>query len=413
MRLDAALLLLVGLLSIALAHSELPRMKINRMLPARGIGEHHAAAKRFVERLNKVGLNEDIYDDEDFELEATNIQSRDDTFLPITNFEDAQYFGWISIGTPPQDFKVVFDTGSSNLWVPSTLCPENNTACHIHNKYNHSQSSTYVENGTYFEINYASGSMTGFLSTDIVNVGGLEVLSQTFAESTDEPGISFVFGAFDGILGLGYPNIAVDGVTPVFQNMISQGLVSQPIFSFYLKRNSSDLDGGELIFGGSDPNHYIGEFQYFPVTRKGYWQIAVDNVAVNGESNVTGCSSGCQAAVDSGTSLIIGPAEEVREINRAIGAIEFVNGEYVIICQTLPYLPDITITISGVPFVLTPEQYVLQSTADGETSCISGFMGMDILRPDGLLWILGDVFMGVYYSEFDFGNDRVGFAPAV
>ena len=45
----------------------------------------------------------------------------------------------------------------------------------------------------------------------------------------------------------------------------------------------------------------------------------------------------------------------------------------------------------------------------GETICMSGFMGMDI--QDGM-WILGDIFMGRYYTVFDFENKQVGFAEA-
>nr|XP_023925137.1 aspartic proteinase-like [Quercus suber] len=238
--------------------------------------------------------------------------------VPLNNYLDAQYFGEIGIGTPPQIFTVIFDTGSSNLWVPSDKCFLS-LACYFHSKYKSSESKTYKKDGTSAAIQYGSGAISGFFSYDDVKVGDLVVKSQEFIEATREPGVTFLVAKFDGLLGLGFQEISVGNATPLWYNMVEQGLIKEPVFSFWLNRKTEEEAGGELVFGGVDPNHFKGEHTFVPVTQKGYWQFDMGDVLIGGKP--TGyCSGSCAAIADSGTSLMAGPTAVITMINQAIGA---------------------------------------------------------------------------------------------
>ncbi|RLV90047.1 hypothetical protein DV515_00014591 [Chloebia gouldiae] len=172
---------------------------------------------------------------------------------PSLAWLQVEYYGTISIGTPPQDFSVVFDTGSSDLWVPSVSCPS--LACRTHQVFDPSQSSTYKSTGLSLSIHYGTGEMEGIVGSDTVTtktripvpapglmappcpqVASLVDTNQLFGLSTAEPGQFFVEVQFDGILGLGYPNLAADGITPVFDNLVNQSLLQENLFSVYLSR---------------------------------------------------------------------------------------------------------------------------------------------------------------------------------
>jgi saccharopepsin len=322
--------------------------------------------------------------------------------VPLSNFMNAQYFAEITLGTPPQSFKVILDTGSSNLWVPSTKCTS--IACFLHTKYDSAQSSTYKANGTEFNIQYGSGSMEGFVSNDVLSIGDLSIKSQDFAEATKEPGLAFAFGKFDGILGLAYDTISVNHITPPFYEMVNQKLLDKPVFSFRI--GSSEEDGGEAIFGGIDDSAYDGKLHYVPVRRKAYWEVELEKVKFGDdvlELEDTG------AAIDTGTSLIALPTDIAEMLNTQIGAKKSWNGQYQVDCSRVPSLPELSFYFGGKPYALKGTDYILNV----QGTCISAFQGMDLNLPGGgSIWIIGDAFLRKYYTVYDLGANAVGFAPA-
>jgi len=314
---------------------------------------------------------------------------------------NAQYFTEISIGNPPQTFKVILDTGSSNLWVPSVKCTS--IACFLHTKYDATASSTYKANGSDFSIHYGSGSMEGFVSNDLLSIGDITIKGQDFAEAVKEPGLAFAFGKFDGILGLGYDTISVNHIIPPFYNMINQGLVDSPVFSFRL--GSSEQDGGEAVFGGIDESAYKGKITYVPVRRKAYWEVELEKVSF-GNDQLELESTG--AAIDTGTSLIVLPTDIAEMLNTQIGAKKSWNGQYQVDCAKVPSLPDLAFYFGGKPYPLKGTDYILEV----QGTCISAFTGMDLNLPGGSLWIIGDAFLRRYFTVYDLGRNAVGFAES-
>nr|XP_028695277.1 napsin-A isoform X2 [Macaca mulatta]XP_045236268.1 napsin-A isoform X4 [Macaca fascicularis] len=314
------------------------------------------------------------------------------TFVPLSNYRDVQYFGKIGLGTPPQNFTVVFDTGSSNLWVPSRRCHFFSVPCWLHHRFDPKASSSFQANGTKFAIQYGTGRVDGILSEDKLTIGGIKGASVIFGEALWEPGLVFTFAHFDGILGLGFPILSVEGVRPPMDVLVEQGLLDKPVFSFYLNRDPEEPDGGELVLGGSDPAHYIPPLTFVPVTVPAYWQIHMERVKVG--PGLTLCVRGCAAILDTGTSLITGPTEEIRALHAAIGGYPLLAGEYIILCSEIPKLPAVSFLLGGVWFNLTAQDYVIQA--------------LDVPPPAGPFWILGDVFLGTYVAVFDRGDTKSG-----
>jgi len=325
--------------------------------------------------------------------------------VPLYNFDDTEYYGQVSIGTPGQTFLVLFDTGSSNLWVPSTNCKN----CGAHNAYNSTQSSTYIANGTAFHIEYGSGSLKGYLSSDILTVGNLQA-RVTFGEATDEPGLTFKEAKFDGIFRLAYQSISEDDVDPPFYVFEQNGLLTQDLFTFYLQSN--DQDDGELLIGDIDKSHYTGALWATPIIHETYYMITLNEAIMDG----TPITTVTKAIVDSGTSTLVGPKTDVAQVAKTVGASEVAPGEYEVDCSAT--LPDLYFTLGAgnniKQFAISGETWKIKvCELDVICTCLMGMIGLDIPpADDGPFWILGDVFMRDWFTVFDIGNYSLAFAAA-
>jgi len=330
----------------------------------------------------------------------------------INDYQDSQYYGTVQLGTPQQEMRVIYDSGSSNLWVSNIKPP----LIHIgqaHNYYDHAKSTSYVQNGTKFAIEYGSGPVAGEYSADTMSIGGVEIPGYTFAEADDVSGLgpAYSVGHFDGILGMGWDDISVDGVQTPLRALVESGKLDEPVYAFFLGSNGG---AGELTLGGVNPARYTGDFHYVPVVEMvpgvtGYWEIVLDDVQVNGAS----VSTAKRGVVDSGTSLIVVPSDEVKSIAAAVGAKQLsiippFNKEYTIDCSA--DAPAIDFVVDGQTYSLAKEDYSLDQ---GSGQCLFGFMGQDIPAPVGPLIIMGDIFMRAHYCKFDVGQRRVGFAQIV
>uniref|UniRef100_A0A663EZY8 pepsin A n=1 Tax=Aquila chrysaetos chrysaetos TaxID=223781 RepID=A0A663EZY8_AQUCH len=370
------LLLLLGL--VALAQCLGPRVPLKRGKSLRQVLKEHGLLERYLKQ-HPYNLASKYY--------HAGVSAE-----PLENYLDNEYFGTISIGTPPQEFTVIFDTGSSNLWVPSVYC--SSLACSNHKRFNPADSSTFVGTNESVSIAYGTGSMTGVLGYDTVTVAAINVLNQIFGLAETEPGDFFYYSPFDGILGLAFPSISSSGATPVFDNMMSEGLVAKDLFSVYLSR------GSFVLFGGIDPSYTTNGISWIPLSAETYWQITMDSVSISGEP--VACSFGCQAIVDTGTSLLAMPNRALSNILGTLGASS--NGA--ISCSAVNTLPDVVFQINGKTFSVPPRAYVIEVSIDGY--CTLGFQGMNIPTESGELWILGDVFIREYYVIFDRANNMVG-----
>lgn len=333
----------------------------------------------------------------------------------LDNANDVLYFGAIQIGTPPQNTTADFDTGSSDLVVPIDICQDDAGAACGGPVLTRNDSSTFKISNSPFQIQYADQSgATGAIAEDTVTVAGLTVENQRFGA------VNVEFGGFSrpgnnaGLLGLGFPANAASKQTPFFQNLAEQGKLASNLFSFFMTRN--DLSGSELCLGCMDSTKFTGDMSFFPLDPTAtngtqlFWNIASDGVTVN-NSTPTGSLA---AIIDSGTSLIFVPTDVAKAVYSQIPGAQpstdpQLQGFYTAPCDAIA-AANVSFVFGGKSFNVDPADFNLGSVQNDPTTCVAG-VG-DSGANDGLS-ILGDEFMKNWYSVFDLGGERVGFAQAV
>ncbi|GAA5799405.1 rhizopuspepsin 1 precursor [Helicostylum pulchrum] len=306
--------------------------------------------------------------------------------VPVVDYgNDIEYYGDVQIGTPPQTFKINFDTGSSDLWVASTLC----SSCTSHTRYDSSKSSTYAADGRAWSISYGDGSnASGILAKDTVTLGGLAIKGQII-ELAKRESSSFASDPIDGLLGLGFNTITtVAGIKTPVDNLISQGLISSPVYGVHLGK-ASQGGGGEYLFGGYDTTKFTGSLTTIPVdSSQGYWGVSVSSVKV-GTNTVASSFSGI---LDTGTTLLLFTDAMAKKVAAVYSAKDNGDGTFIINCDTSSFKPLI-FTMGGATFNVPVDSLIFEK--QGSTCFASfGYAGLPFA-------ILGDTFLKNNYVVFN------------
>ncbi|TCD70576.1 Type I transmembrane sorting receptor [Steccherinum ochraceum] len=315
----------------------------------------------------------------------------------LTDQQEEEWTGPISIGSNNQKFTIDFDTGSSDLWVPNA---KSCSTCNGKHTYSSSASSTSkTESGT-FKIEYGDGStVSGPVFQDTVTVAGVKATSQTFSAVTT---LSDMFSGdpADGILGLAFQDISNLNAAPFIQNAFAKKAISSESFAFKLASS-----GSSLYIGGSDKTKYTGSVEFHKVTNGGFWQATGAEATVNGKS----AGSGFDTIIDSGTTIMYGPPAAIKTFYKSVPGAKLFdsqNGYYSFSCDSIP---EVAFSWGGKSWTITADNFNLGETEQGSGQCVGALAGQDLGLGDNV-WLLGDSFMKNVYTVFDFGQNAVGFA---
>lgn len=312
--------------------------------------------------------------------------------------------GKVQMGTPPQEFQILFDTGSFQYWVRDGACGGN--SCAGLSMFKSEQSTTYRSIGKVESLVYTDGtSIRGPTGIDEVGVLGL-ASKIAFIQATE---FNARYTEQDGIMGLGFP--VYGEKTNLVAELHAAKTIALPVFSYYI--DSTEKKGG-LTIGGVDTSKYAGNLLWVPLigsvgseTYATHWNVALKSFAIS--NNGTFADSGYNIIFDSGTSLVIMEKSLASQINTALGlSVVQRAGTYGVLCPggIIPAGPNITIALETGNLILTPKEYFFIAVIGGLSVCVSGIQGGDV----GKTIIFGNVFLRRFYTVHDQGNFKIGFA---
>ncbi|KAI8597926.1 aspartic peptidase domain-containing protein [Dissophora ornata] len=326
--------------------------------------------------------------------------------IPAIN-ADYSYYIEVDVGHPAQKTELLFDTGSSVLWVANT-------------QFDASKSTTAKDLHFANLLGYGSGNVTVEFYKDNINIGGYKV-RQEFGVADDTSAIGV-----EGIIGFGPIDLAevennkhqTYNVPTPMDNLYSSHQISTEVVGVDFKpiyNGAQQVANGEIDIGGIDHSKYKGKLNYVPITKtspaKYYWGVDITRISFGNHVATTGGAG----IVDTGTTLILLQQNILSNVFSEVPGAAFDNnsGLYAIPHGQLKKLKDITFTIGGKPFTLSPQQYLVpknQYTNFGLSGDLhyTYFSILDFFP--GLDAIIGQKFLENFYSVFDTTNNRVGLA---
>lgn len=328
-------------------------------------------------------------------INETGINEFASTTTEIADLENnlGGYSIEISIGTPRQEFQLLLDTGSSDLWVRSSETGETPS-------FDFESSSTYQANKSSFEINYVSSSMSGWWATDDVEIAGATIVDQQF-------GIANSSSSGKGILGIGlmaiesnsnkYPNVP--------QSLVDQGFIAQNCYSLWL--NDLNESTGSILFGGVDSDKYTGSLYTVPIVGDTYSSVIFNEIAM--DSNIITTESYI-GLLDSGTTFVYLENSLVSAIAKAYNATYDASSEIYFVSK-IPVEP-LTIYFSGAPIDVHPSEVFIDGSIFYSNPPGNYIMTIQPYTKVGNMTILGDFFLRSAYVVYDFENLEISLAQA-